>query len=120
MPEVLSMSHGGIRCAIPPSHVIGAESSGPSDGFVAFWPANAGQDSDRIERALRVATADGPRWIRCADAHLVWVSEVMIWRLPPLLRGLMTASHVVGIAEIDNELAWLVNVKRFFPTSSAG
>jgi chemotaxis signal transduction protein len=44
----------------------------------------------------------------------------MIWRLPPLLRGLMTTNHVVGVAEIDGELAWLVDARRFFPTSSAG
>jgi hypothetical protein len=42
----------------------------------------------------------------------------MIWRLPPLLRGLTAGSHVVGVAEIDGELAWLVDVKKFFPTSS--
>ena len=81
-------------------------------GFLALLYASC--------RALRVATADGPRWIRCADAHLVWVSKLMMWRLPPLLQGLMTASHVVGVAEIDSELVWLVDVKRFFPTWSGG
>ena len=118
MPEVLSMSHRGIRCAIPPSHVIGAVPPDASESFVDFWAATASQDSAHAERALRVVTANGPRWIRCTDAHLVWISELMIWRLPPLLRELTTASHVVGVAEIDGELSWLVDVKKFFPTSS--
>ena len=118
MPEVLSMSHYGVPCAIPPAHVLDAKAPGSSEGFVSFWPKGARHESAPGERALRVATGAGPRWIRCAHARLVWISHLMIWRIPPLLQEVMSAHHVVGLTEIDGELSWLVDVQRFFPDLS--
>jgi hypothetical protein len=41
----------------------------------------------------------------------------MIWRIPPLLRERTLAHHVVGLAEIEGELSWLVDVEKLSPAS---
>jgi hypothetical protein len=71
------------------------------------------------ERALCVTTAKGPRWIRCSDVQLVKLETSQLRELSPVLRTMIRLSHIVGMAELEGGLIWLVDASRFDPGSEA-
>lgn len=117
MAEVLCLSHLGIRCAVPSRQILSAGSGSQDSDPVSFWkrsaPAAAG------ERALRVTTASGPRWIRGSDVQLARLEAAQLRELSPLLRAMIPLSHIVGLAEVEGELIWLVDASRFDPGSES-
>ncbi len=118
MPEVLCLSHQGIRCGMPPRWIMGAVESSPNEAPVCLWrgPASVARLVPNPEqRAFQLSTALGPRWIWGSDARLCSVSAAKLWPLPPLLRELVPLPHLVGVAEIAGDLVWLVDPTRFRP-----
>ena len=118
MPEVLCLSHQGIRCGMPPRWIMGAVDSSPNEAAVCLWrgPDSVGPLVPSPEqRAFQLSTALGPRWIWGSDAQLCSVSAAKLWLLPPLLRKLVPSPRLVGVAEIAGDRVWLVDPTRFRP-----
>jgi hypothetical protein len=118
VPEVLCLSHQGVRCGMPPRRVLGADSAASSEKAVWLWHRPGSlepQAPNPQERIFQVATAVGPRWIRGSNAKLHSVSAAKVWVLSPLLRDLVPMVHIVGVAEIEGDLVWLVDPTRFEP-----
>jgi hypothetical protein len=118
MVEVLCLWHRGIRCALPSRQVLGAEpaSAGPvRDGL---WEALPEAAAD-AERSLNVQSALGPTWISGTGATILSLTKTQLHELSPLLRELVRLPHVVGLADLDGELVWLVDARRFRPPGSA-
>ncbi len=116
MPEILCLSHQGVRCGMPPRQIMGAEKSSAKEAAVCLWPDRASLAPPSAEqRAFQVFTAVGPRWIWGSNAQLCSVPAADIWPLPPLLRELLPLPHLVGVAEIAGDLVWLVDPTRFRP-----
>jgi hypothetical protein len=145
MVELLFLSHVGVPCALPSRQVVEADDADETEDWVSFWsvvqPAqnaaavNAPVDgpeapgveksvkkqeitAERAPRALRIISALGPRWIRASHARLISVPAGQIYEITPLLREALPLPHVVGLAEVQGELVWLVDARRFHPESS--
>jgi hypothetical protein len=121
MPDVLCMHHSGIRCGMPPGCVLGVSPLESYEGNSWLWKSQPeGPRPDRLaeERALYILTAAGPRTIAAYRLELLSISVAKIWPIPPLVRDVLPGPHVVGLAEIDERLIWLVDPKRFRPPAS--
>ncbi len=121
MPDVLCMYHGGIQCGLPPASVIAVSPVEEHRGDAWLWmmrPGVTSAEEDAEVRALCILTARGPRTIVAFGLELLSITEVRIWRIPPLVRELLPDPHVVGLAEIDEGLIWLVDPERFHPADS--
>ena len=120
MPELLCLSHQGVRCGIPPRRILAANKASECDDLVCLWRRTGpGQsDSPRSEqRVFQLSTLLGPRWIRGSNPTLHSVPAVEIRKLTPLLRELVSLPHVVGVAEVAGNLVWLVDPTRFSPVT---
>jgi hypothetical protein len=127
MVELLSLSHAGVRCALPSRQVVAAEEAADTQACVSFWKPQGRREtsvdpretaegpSGSAGRALRIVSADGPAWIHAREAHLVSVPSGQIYEITPVLRQTLRLTHVVGLAEINGELLWLVDARRFHP-----
>lgn len=116
MPEVLCISHEGIRCGILPRRILTAKDVSTAEFFVVLWTQRTPRraTANETELALRIVTADGPRWIRGSNALLMSIPQSSVSPIPPRLREVLRP-HVVGLAEVDSQLVWLVNPTRFNP-----
>ncbi|XXX78423.1 hypothetical protein WMF30_06590 [Sorangium sp. So ce134] len=132
MGAVVAMLHAGVRCAFPAQQVLLAE-GGPAPGpGESLWggPAlepgegprgDAGPDraataaraaTEPATRTVRLSTGGGARAIACARPRLVEVDRARVWPLPELLAEILAMPHVVGLAEIDGALHWVVDARR--------
>jgi hypothetical protein len=115
MPDVVRLVHAGIACGLSTHHVIAAESTGHEEVLVRLWEYSGDSSPLDDARTLFVQTAGGPRAIRATRVALTAIERTQIHALPALLRELVPLPHVVGLAEIDDQLIWLVDTKRFHP-----
>ena len=108
------MSHMGLDCALPSHQVLSAAAAAAPGGVpeARLW-APSSEDSDY--RLLEVQTSAGPRCLRCGGVKLGKLAREALWPLPPLLRDILGLPHVVGLAEVDGRVVWLVDLKRFRP-----
>lgn len=119
MSKVLCLTHRGVRCCVPAGRVLTAEQAQAHEQAIDFWDGEAPTTAALGERSLRVETADGPRWLWASGVQAVSITAEQIQKLTPVLRGLLTLPHVVGLAALDQELVWLVEPLRF-STARAG
>ncbi|WP_437308237.1 hypothetical protein [Sorangium sp. So ce388] len=132
MGAVVAMLHAGLRCAFPARQVLSAE-GGPAPESAEDDPApergarlweDAGRDRAKTAapepaaRCVRVATAGGQRAIACSHPRLAEVDRERVWPLPELLADVLRLPHVVGLAEIDGALHWVIDARRL-PADSA-
>lgn len=108
MTQVVLLSHGGVPCALPATQVVG--------GLGAEVPPI--QLFERPEtdprRTLVVETPGGPRTVACAEARFASLDEeATLLPVPPLLAGRMNLPHVVGLADTEGRLRWLVDLDRW-------
>ena len=115
MAEVLCLCHAGVRCAVPSRQIVSAGSAAQRADSVSFWKDSSPNAAG--ERALCVSTAKGPRWIRGSEVQLAKLEPSQLRELSPILRALIPLSHIVGLAEVEGELIWLVDASRFDPGS---
>ena len=115
MPEVLFFSHLGVRCALPSWQVLAAEAEQGQDEPVSLWNGARSAAEANDDRLIEVSTASGARWLSCSRVRLGRLTADSVWQLSPLLRDVVGLPHVVGLAERENELLWLVDLKRFAP-----
>lgn len=120
MSKVLCLTHRGVRCCLPAERVLSAEQARAHEDSVGFWVCEASLALAAGERSLRVETADGPRWLWGSQVRAVSVTVGQIQRLSPILRGLLTLPHVVGLAALGEELVWLVEPLRFSAHQAGG
>jgi hypothetical protein len=120
LPDLLCLSHQGVRCGIPLRRILAADRASASEDAVCLWRRTVALELDAPhteERAFQLTTGEGPRWIRGSSPTLHSVPSVDVWRLTPLLRELIPLPHVVGVAEIAGTLVWLVDPTRFSPVA---
>ncbi|MBN2195528.1 MAG: hypothetical protein JW751_22100 [Polyangiaceae bacterium] len=122
MSDVLLLSHLGIRCAVPSRQVIGAEEwAGGHDPIelwpLEYWPAGLPEPPPQMDRLIEVQTGVGPKFLRCSQVRLGRIAPTSVWQLSPLLEDALDLPHVVGLAELDDALLWLVDLQRFNPRS---
>jgi hypothetical protein len=115
MSKVLCLTHRGVRCCVPAERVLSAEQAHAREDAVSFWDGEGPPPQASGERSLRLETADGPRWLWGSAVRAVSVTAGQIQQLTPVLRGLLTLPHVVGLAALGDELVWLVEPLRFSP-----
>jgi len=112
MVEVVCMSHGGIRCGIPSTQIVALHAVTSETEVVALWPehdpASAG-----LEHFFELTTPEGPRLVRGGGMRVIQLAPDAIRAISPFLRHFMTLPHVVGLSEVDGEVVWLVDAKRF-------
>jgi hypothetical protein len=114
MIEVLCIWHRGIRCALPARQVLGAEPASRVAVTHGLWPSlDTGEAA--AERSLEVLCAAGSTWISATMPKLLALSSDRLHGLPPALRDLVPLPHVVGLADVADELVWLIDAKRFDP-----
>lgn len=108
------MLHAGLRCAFPAQQVLLAEDGPAPERGACLW-ADAGPDRAAPEpatRSVRLSTGGGSLSIPCACPRLVEVDREHVWPLPELLAEILAMPHVVGLAEIDGALHWVVDARR--------
>ncbi|WP_438008422.1 hypothetical protein WME89_06780 [Sorangium sp. So ce321] len=121
MGTVVAMLHAGLRCAFPARQVLSAEGGPTPERGARLWE-DAGLDRamtramtaapEPAARCVRVATGGGPRAIACAHPRLAEVDRERVWPLPQLLADVLRLPHVVGLAEIDGALHWVIDARR--------
>ena len=111
------MSHGGIRCGIPSTQIVAFRPVSAECDVVSLWPehdpASAG-----LEHFFELTTPEGPRLVRGRGVRVIQLVPDAIRTISPFLRHFMTLPHVVGLSEVDGEVVWLVDAKRFRSSSS--
>jgi hypothetical protein len=95
--------------------VIAAGDERAQEEPVTLWQGRDPAAHGEKHRLLEVSTASGARWLSCARVQMGHLTSAEVWQLPPLLRSVLHLPHVVGVAEVDNELHWLVDLSRFAP-----
>lgn len=108
MTRVLLLSHEGVRCALPASQVMSAGSDADAPEIRLF--SAAGEDDRSVRRSILVSTPSGPRRVGCAEARVASLGA-RLHVLPELLRQCLHLPHVVGVAEGDDGLRWLVDLE---------
>ncbi|WP_437725619.1 hypothetical protein [Sorangium sp. So ce861] len=117
MGAVVAMLHAGVRCAVPAQQVLLAEGDPAPEPGASLWgdPAPdraAGAAHEPAARTVRLSTGGAFRAIACARPRLVEVDRERVWPLPELLAEILALPHVVGLAEIDGALHWVVDARR--------
>ena len=116
--NVLLAEHRGLACALPARQIVGAAFAAHEEE-IALWPEESGgwretgTSGQGDERWLLVATPTGPRPLRCQRPRLLTIGSGAPSRLSPILREVLALPHVVGWAELDGELVWLVDLMRW-------
>jgi hypothetical protein len=102
---------------MPSAQVLAAEGGRAAQECapVSLWNPASPASGASEDRLLEVLTASGPRWLQCSQVPPVRLAPDAVWQLPQLLRDLLELAHVVGLAELDEELLWLVDLRRFAP-----
>lgn len=114
MGAVVAMLHAGLRCAFPAQQVLLAEGGPAPERGACLW-GNAGPHRAAPEpatRSVRLSTGGGALTIPCAFPRLVEVDREHVWPLPELLAEILAMPHVVGLAEIDGALHWVIDAHR--------
>ncbi len=109
MTQVVLLSHGGVPCALPAAQVVGGL-GGDVPAIQLFERAEA-----EPRRTLVVDTPRGARAVACAEARFAELDEetTTLLAVPPLLAARMNLPHVVGLAETEGRLRWLVDLDRW-------
>ena len=106
--KVLRFTHGGLCCALPPSQV--RRGAGKPEGPIAQLFAKS-QSDDPPETYIEVRLADDDVWIGVRDLLLVDIEHPT--ELSTLASGVVREPHVVGWAEDDERVVWLVDLNRY-------
>jgi len=120
MAEVVFISHLGVRCALPSRQVLGAEQQLSQNEPVSLWQGSPTARDAADDRLIEVSTASGARRVSCHRVRMGRLGSASVWHLPPVLKDVLSLPHVVGLAEVDQELVWLVDLNRFVPLSGQG
>lgn len=114
MGAVVAMIHAGLRCAFPAQQVLFAEPGPAPERAARLWEDAGPEGAARsaATRSVRVATGRGAQQIGCARPRLVELDRERVWPLPEVLSELLGMPHVVGIAEIEGALHWVVDARR--------
>ncbi|WP_437968786.1 hypothetical protein WMF04_05595 [Sorangium sp. So ce260] len=117
MGAVVAMLHDGLRCAFPARQVLLAGGDpGPERGACLWGSADphraARAAPEAATRSVRLSTGSGALEIPCAGPRLVEVDREHVWPLPELLAEILAMPHVVGLAEIDGALHWVIDARR--------
>jgi hypothetical protein len=118
MVEVVCMSHGGIRCGIPSTQIVAFHPVTSECEAVSLWPEHDPK-STGLEHFFELTTPEGPRLVRGRGVRVIQLSPDAIHTITPFLRHFMTLPHVVGLSEVDGEVVWLVDAKRFRASSQS-
>lgn len=116
MPEVVFISHLGVRCALPSRQVVGAEQHQSQNEPVSLWQGLPAAPEAADDRLIEVSTGSGARCVSCHRVRMGRLASAAVWHLTPLLKDVLSLPHVVGIAEVERELVWLVDLSRFVPS----
>lgn len=110
--QVVRVTHRGIDCLLPASQIVQATEDASDDApEVTLW---AGDEPERsASRRLEVRTADGMGVLSCSAPALLELPGGAAHPLPPILRDGMGLPFVVGWAELDETLVWLVDLMRW-------
>jgi hypothetical protein len=114
--EVLRLRHRGIECAVPAYQVVRAAEEWPEDTSMQLWRGHGDEEPDRC---LIVNTKVGERALVCSSPVLAELPSGAANRVSPLLKEAMGLPHVVGWAELNEDLVWLVDLMRWSPESWA-
>jgi len=112
------MSHGGIRCGIPSTQIVASRPVTAESRGVALWPERD-PVSAGLERLFELTTPEGPQLVRGGEVRVIQLLPDAIRAISPFLRHFMTLPHVVGLSEVDGEVVWLVDARRFRSSSPA-
>lgn len=114
MGAVVAMLHAGLRCALPAQQVLSAEPGPAPERGARLWEGVSLEGAPRPAdtRCVRVATGRGSARIGCARPRLLELDRERVWPLPELLADLLGMPHIVGIAEIEGALHWVVDARR--------
>ena len=116
MVEILSFRHAGVRCAVPSGQVLLIRRADDQAGSVALWAAVGVPETCLSSRVIQVMTPDGPAELHAGDPMLSQVDASRIFGLPALLRAWLPLPHVVGLADVQDEMVWLVDARRLSTT----
>lgn len=105
--KVARIRHGAIACLLPHDQVLeGARR--PDEPPITLWDPRPGTAETRF---VRVRVAQGTAWLACSEIEVIDGPPPR--PLPPALAAVMALPHVVGWTEIDGELVWLVDLRRY-------
>lgn len=113
MVEVLCMTHAGVRIGIPSRLVLAVQPAAPDLPTVCLWRGPT--DSSASARIFMFRTAKGPRPVRGSAAVVARLEAAGVCAITPFLRRFMTLPYVVGLAELEGSLTWLVDPQRIVP-----
>jgi hypothetical protein len=110
MTSVLSFMHHGVRAAIPAAQVANVERVRvENEELVSLWPGAESQS----QRLLCIWTDLGRAWLACENLRLCELESAAILPLSDVLRGVLgDVPHVVGLAMLEGNVVWLVDVCR--------
>jgi hypothetical protein len=94
---------------------LAASSKSEETALVSLWNLHGDKAPAANARILNVQTSSGARAIEGENVVLVSLPKDSVKPLTPVLRGIVSLPHVVGIAALENELIWLIDTKRFTP-----
>lgn len=110
MTTVVQFEHHGLACAIPAAQARAIDVRVPAGSLTSLWEGR--QQVDHL-RAIEAKTSGEDIWIGCMKPQLVDLpASEAIALLPVLRRILASLPHVVGMATIEGENTWLVDVTR--------
>jgi hypothetical protein len=107
--QVVLLSHHGVGCAIPAAQVV-RSTRGGGEAEIDLWGGPDRVTQGEVDRAMVVSTAAGLRKIACEHARVAWLDTGAMHPIPDVLRDKLGLPHVVGVAETQGGLLWLVDL----------
>lgn len=115
---IVRLRHEGFVCAIPVDRVSVADRElTESQVVLRLWPAGAAASSSEraaagFARHLCVATPRGDRWLEGRQMAVRVLDAGTVWQLPEVVRAALRMPYVVGLAQVDGGLAWVIDPER--------
>lgn len=118
----MAMLHAGVRCALPARQVLFAETGRAETGraetgrapdhSVCLWADPSPERAMPASHRVRLSTGSGAEWLDCASPRLVELDRERVWALPDFLVQILDMPCLIGLAEIEGNLHWVVDAHR--------
>jgi hypothetical protein len=105
--KVFAFEQAGVRYALPQPRVARVAHA-PRDA--SLFAVSDQRELGEWQMCVEVAGEEESVWLPCTSARLVEVTEPR--PLPALLRDAIGLPHVVGWAELADEIVWLLDARR--------
>jgi hypothetical protein len=113
--KVFAFEQAGVRYALPQPRVARVADAPRGASLIAISDQ---RELGEWQMCVEVSVDEESVWLPCTSAKLVEVTEPR--PLPALLRDAIGLPHVVGWADLADEIVWLLDARKLAPPQREG